>query len=352
MIYNDVIFLLAHQTSSDSQISPTDETTNISENIKLIDALNTNELGSPDSTDCTVNDDDLNQFEKSGVFINDAQITLDISDSTGLRKTGFSSNLYSDDTSPKKSISKIPRSPMLSRRKSAEPLMATDENNTGLPVMNRTSPVFRSMRKPMVSIGAKESTPPISKTLKKELNGTWSGRQTKSRASIGADTFKSPLPQNTFNRNSTSRASQNSIFYDRNGRRVKSASNSTSPVKQSTASKSSPLAKQLLEAAGSAKNDAQILEKMKEILAMYSTKNGGGGGDNDRKDFDDFTTAWVNGNGVLECGATNCSTGKRSTAGSSSDSIHSREPAGSIVSRNSISTSKIPALIRQKSELY
>lgn len=284
-------------------------------------------------------------FEQSGVFITDDDITIDISSSTGLRKTGFSANLYGDDGTPRPSTTKIPRSPMLARRNSD----LCSEIVTGLPVNSvRKSPVYRSVRKPNVT--PKEVipvTPPTKTTNPKNIN-TWNGRSTnKNRPALGNDTFQSPPQNNSFTRNSSSRTSQN--LYDKNGRRIKSTN--SSPTKTTT----SPLAQQILEAAGNAKNDTQMLEKMKALLSKYTKVNGNG------KDYDedDFTTAWVNSNGKLDRATTPCSPSptkmqsKRSSAASSIDSNHSKETSVSIITaRRDRGVSRIPAPIRQNTELY
>lgn len=285
-------------------------------------------------------------FEQSGVFITDEDITIDISTTTGLRKTGFSANLYGDDTTPKTPITtKIPRSPMFMRRKSD----LCSEIVTGLPVNSmRKSPVYRSVRKPTVS---KEVTPVTSQskiTSPKNIN-TWNGRSiNKTRPSLGNDTFQTPTQNPSFNRNSSSRSSQN--LYDKNGRRIKSTN--SSPTKTTT----SPLAQQILEAAGNAKNDSQMLEKMKALLSKYTKVNANG------KDYDedDFTTAWVNSSGTLDRATTNCSPSptkmqsKRSSAASSIDSSNSKETSVSIVTsrRDRGGISRIPAPIRQNTDLY
>lgn len=89
------------QTTSDSQVTPTDESsskandedlTTISDEgtAKSDDIDKVAEL--PDTVDCV--DTPETNFAKSGVFITDDEITIDIASSTGLRKTGFSENLY------------------------------------------------------------------------------------------------------------------------------------------------------------------------------------------------------------------------------------------------------------------
>lgn len=233
---------------------------------------------------------------------------------------------------------------MLVRRKSD----LCSEIVTGLPVNSlRKSAAYRSVRNPTVSKAETPVTPQSKITSPKNVN-TWNGRSTnKTRPSLGNDTFQTPTQNGSFNRNSSSRASQN--LYDKNGRRIKSTN--SSPTKTTT----SPLAQQILEAAGNAKNDSQMLEKMKALLNKYTKVNANG------KDYDedDFTTAWVNSNGTLDRGTANCSPSptkiqsKRSSAASSIDSNHSKETSVSILtSRRDRGTSRIPAPIRQNTVLY
>lgn len=322
------------QTSSDSQLTPTDD--QVSNKIETIE---------PNVDTCDAADTQPKTFEQSGVFITDDDITIDISSSTGLRKTGFSANLYGDDSTPK-ATTKIPRSPMMVRRKSD----LCSEIVTGLPVNSlRKSPVYRSVRKPTAQKETTPATPPSKITNPKNIN-TWNGRSTnKNRPALANDTFQTPTQNSSFNRNSSSRTSQN--LYDKNGRRIKSTN--SSPTKTTT---TSPLAQQILEAAGNAKNDSQMLEKMKALLSKYTKVNGNG------KDYDDddFTTAWVNSNGTLDRATTNFSPSptkmqsKRSSAASSIDSNHSKDTtsASIITSRRDRGVSRIPAPIRQNTELY
>ncbi len=323
------------QTSSDSQLTPTDEQISVK-----TDAIESNS----DTFDGTQPPPPPKTFEQSGVFITDDDITIDISTTTGLRKTGFSANLYGDDGTPK-AVTKIPRSPMLVRRKSD----LCSEIVTGLPVNSmRKSPVYRSVRKPTVTKEVTTVTPPQSKITSPKNMNTWNGRSTnKSRPALGNDTFQTPTQNSSFTRNTSTRTSQN--LYDKNGRRIKSTN--SSPTKTTT----SPLAQQILEAAGNAKNDSQMLEKMKALLSKYTKVNANG------KDYDedDFTTAWVNSNGTLDRATTNCSPSptkmqsKRSSAASSIDSNHSKETSVSILTaRRDRGVSRIPAPIRQNTELY
>lgn len=346
------------QTSTDSQTSPTDEQCSSSQTSTQVDGLQS----SPDQLDSIIKDEQQPKtFEQSGIFITEDDIIVDIANTTGLRKTGYSANLYADDGVPLKPLteSKIPRSPAPIRRKSIDNIL-TESKDTAL--MSRKTPVYRSVRKPAtngttIGIGKKD-------TPTKDVN-TWSGRTAKKRPTIGTDTFNSQqgvaqLNGNnggSFTRNSSIRGSQ--TLYDKNGRRIKSTTTSanTSPTKQTPVA-TSPLAQQILEAAGAAKNDSQMLEKMKTLLSKY-TKSKSTDEQTNNKEYDDFTTAWVNSNGTLDR-VTNCSTSpikmqsKRSSAASSIDSMHSKDlaMAAALSPRRDRGISRIPAPIRQNTELY
>lgn len=371
------------QTSSDSQCSPTDELS--SKTTDLMETVDSSPADTPDATQPI--ESDPKSFEQAGISVNfaDDEITVDVSNTTGLRKTGFSDNLYSDDlTIAKKSLSKIPRSPM-TRRKSVDScsILNDNDNNTGLPVIARKMPVYRSVRKTSPSKPASETVnipKGSNNAAQKQDIGTWNGRSgtPKRRPSLGSESFQSLSNKNSgsstnlspksFQRNSDTRTSR--CQYDQNGRRIVKSTN-TSPVKQNSSS-SSPLAQQILEAAESAKNDSQMLEKMKLLLSKYtvnSKSNNKSSGSSNRSrstatpspiknkdEFEDFTTAWVNSNGSLDrasnCCASNKGHSKRSSAASSCDSTAYNKSEILISNRRERGVSRIPAPIRQNTELY
>lgn len=357
------------QTSSDPQTTPSDD-------LGLKSDLTDSPVDAIDAVDALpIEEAPLKPFEKAGVYITDDDITVNVSSTTGLRKTGFSDNLYCEDGS-KRIISKIPRSPM-TRRRSVE----SESPATGL-LATRKGPVYRSIRKQSPGVANAKGTsaavtataePPVLQHQQSKdssaSTGTWSGRPlNKKRGSLGNETF-APITNNlksnangktNFQRNSDARASYQ---YDQNGRRIKSTT--TSPTKQST----SPLAQQILEAAENAKNDSQMLEKMKLLLSKYTTTNkapaaktNGNGATIEKptaaaaKDYEDFTTAWVNSNGSLDRVSNCCSPpkihSKRSSAASSIESSHSRGGESMPSQRRDRGASRIPAPIRQNTELY
>ncbi|XP_063697123.1 GAS2-like protein pickled eggs [Culicoides brevitarsis] len=298
-----------------------------------------------DSTELPNEDGPQENFTKSGITITDDVIMLDISNNTGLRKTGFSEQIYNENLSSNKKknlVSKIPRSPMPIRRRSVENLCMT-EMETGLP-LSRKIPQYRSVRKPTASSMAKE-TP---------KENTWSGRTTKRRPSLQNDTFQqssskpnSPSP----NRKIISNANRSQqAQYDQNGRRIKpiSASANTSPIKNRIVS---PLAQQFLEVAGEAKDDAQFLAKMKALLEQYTSKKTSSSVNNKYSD-NDFTTAWVNGNGSVvddEHDIGNNTTPKK-TSSSSSEISTPKETSGSTKRISGLS--RIPAPVRSNTGMY
>lgn len=398
------------QTSSDSQISPSDEpaekaTTDILEEEDL-----NGQDREEDQEDYSVCDGPQSlpailsgahklsdKFEQSGVFITDDEITVDIAKTEDQSVANTMGN-------PTPNLSKIPRSPLAQRRRrsidnstcgGAGGSLQDLSSRSGLPApaFSRKQPVYRSVRT-RNSTGATTTpvAPPRSRQatqlpMVRDVTNTWSGRTTgapKRRPPCTADTFVAPTngtgPAGSFERNGKGRSSQ--ILYDSNGRRVRSgapgctSSLTTSPVKNHA---SSPLAQQLLEAASSAKNDAQILEKMKSLLSRYAAGNqikAGVGAtataankinSNGKKTpvYEDFTTAWVHSNGNLErsesCSPPAKARSKRSSAASSCESNNSNAGAGSGAAAGSASVvsprrergmSKIPAPVRHHTELY
>lgn len=293
------------------------------------------------------------KFAKSGIVMNDDEISVDIASTTGLRKTGFSEVLYEDNpiiAAKKAAQSRIPKSPMLTRRKSMDNCSSIESNEEE---SLRRIPAYRSIRKPQLQ---KDRTP-----LKEP--GTWNGRssvsptsQVKKRATITSETFKSPSRTASLTRNTPARSSQQ--FDARTRQRSSTRTSSSVNTSPSKANMQSPLAQQLLEAAGKARNDAQILGKIKQILNDYATKN------KINCDFDDFTATWVNNNGHLENatdvidGSPAKSLSKRSssisTSSDSNPTTSSREVAAAVIAprRSDKGMSRIPAPVRSNTGLY
>ncbi|XP_037957920.1 GAS2-like protein pickled eggs [Teleopsis dalmanni] len=382
------------QTSSESPLSPIEDQTISAKtpeisNLDYLNATCDSVIDGPQSLPVNLSLASMNttfvidKFEQSGVFITDDDITVDIASSTGLKKTNFSNKIFGIDESANScednksgiiksiKVSKIPRSPVPQRRRSIDNGTCSGSlqdlsSNTGLSAFNRKKPIYRSVRKPHTPIQTKKSPatckqPPF---VVREITNTWNDRTTntaKKRTPINIDTFN-PIDTATttyngpFERNIKTRSSQ--TLYDSNGRRIKgcTVSLTTSPVKNHT---SSSLAQQLLEAASSAKNDAQILEKMKCLLSRYSSSNqplSSSKPINKKPMYDDFTTAWVHNNGNLErsnsCSPPTRTGAKRGSAASSTESTHSRDMSVIVSPRRDRGISKIPAPVRQHTELY
>lgn len=282
--------------------------------------------------------DGNNKFEQLGVFITDDEITVDIANNTGLRPTAFSTRFFSEGPSslpvgglkPSSAQSKLPRSPVPSRRRSVDNVSVGSvqdlNSRTGLPVFNRKKPAYRSVRQPTVEETRRTPVREVTKTNRPSLE-----------------------------RNTKCRSSQ--VLYDSNGRRVRgSASLTTSPVK-SMSHQTSPLAQQLLQAASNSKNDAQILERMKVLLSKYGKPTAFGANNTRKPVFEDFTTAWVHNNGNLER-SSSCSPphkvnqSKRSSAASS---VESNQLNGDVLvapRREKGGLSRIPGPVRQNTNLY
>lgn len=279
-----------------------------------------------------------------------------VSLNTGLRKTDFSDAFYggrkisleekSNRGSPERIvISESNDSPS----KSLRPTNHVTESPTKTirsrqasriphsPVRNRT-PSRGNTPSPKHTPNPVQTSPKMTPKLPPAARNTWSGRtapnqaKSKARPTIGADTFDNPnkspkarpkAPQSeAFKRNSPLRASSATL---------------RSPPNQKPLS---PLLEQILRSAETAKDDATVLVKMKEIIRSYSK------GDNDSlsrtsskdSDYADFTSAWVMSDGKLER-----STSTRQLAAPRKDPRNgpSRIPAPvSIGCRRSTSTSQ------------
>ncbi|XP_052894784.1 GAS2-like protein pickled eggs [Anopheles moucheti] len=320
-------------------------------------------------------------FESYGVYVNDEEITVDIANATGLRKTGFSDRIM-DRTSVAPSAaagaggvgSRIPRSPVGPRRKeSAESTASgtvTDElavvNNHGL---RKTSIAKSVTRKPTALAG---STVSSAEPLAKETN-TWSGRSTKKRPSLTSQTFNgtgkgtgTPAPA-PFTRNSPVRASlaaeRTMTGRNRTPKATGSActSTNTSPSK-STSDAVALLLQQIKDTLDSGTNDTQIVERVRRLVSQTSVPD---------ELVNDFTTAWVHSNGNLDrskvmlagsgTGTTSPSkpqstlSKRASTVSNASDSTQSNcRDLASVVSPRRLDKglSKIPAPVRSNTGLY
>lgn len=345
-------------------------------------------------------------FESYGVYVNDDEITVDIANATGLRKTGFSDRIL-DRTStlatPTAGLgagaggvaaggtggTRIPRSPVAPRRKeSAE--SGTSSVTTGHSTVTDELPVGGQLR-PKVStgksgIGRKPSAPAGPIEAAKETN-TWSGRTSKKRPSLTQQTFSpangkaaSPAPSGgggggPFTRNSPVRATlaAERTLTGRRQMKPASANNSanTSPSKSATGGVADPVAllvQQIKETLDSGTNDTQIVERMRRLVSQTSVPDEG---TTQPSLVDDFTTAWVHSNGNLDRSKVILAAGDRqgspakphsstlskraSTLSNTSDGTQSNcRDLASVVSPRRLDKglSKIPAPVRANTGLY
>lgn len=232
---------------------------------------------------------------------------------TGLRKTDFSDTFYGgrktssiDDkscrgsperiivtegnNSPSKSLKKEVESPKVVRSRQVSRIPHS-------PVRNRT-PSRGNTPSPKHTANPVQTSPKLTPKLPPTARNTWGGRtaptqaKSKARPTIGADTFEipnkspkakpKPAPQ-AFQRNSPLRASSATL---------------RSPTNQKSLS---PLLEQILRSTESAKDDASVLEKMKEIIRTYSKGDDSLSRTSSKdSDYADFTSAWVMSDGKLE----------------------------------------------------
>lgn len=172
---------------------------------------------------------------------------------TGLRKTTFSDIYNENGDKPKMVRGRSMDAGTRSRSNSVERTLESP--------FKRQSISYRSAR-PSAASG--------------KSNNTWNGpRQQKQRPSITAETYNKPGkkigPQSPSPKPKT--------MYDQHGRRVVNSTNS-SPTK-------SPLRQELMKAAEQFNDDAEMLERLKELLRQY------GPFDYKKEDIGDFTSAWV-----------------------------------------------------------
>uniref|UniRef100_A0A182QD28 GAR domain-containing protein n=1 Tax=Anopheles farauti TaxID=69004 RepID=A0A182QD28_9DIPT len=384
-------------TASDLQTSPTEDEssakTNDEELTPITDELTAvNGNAEHDSLiDCPDGGAGSGTFESYGVYVNDDEITVDIANATGLRKTGFSDRIL-DRTGGSASAaatgagggtagSRIPRSPVGPRRKESAESNGTTTSGTVTDELTVVGSGPASLRKPSIakSVARKPTalagtTHPTEPTSAKDTN-TWSGRSNKKRPSLTPQTFSggagkgtttSPAP---FTRNSPVRASlaAERTMTGRNRTPKATAgsactSTNTSPSKSSTDAVAL-LLQQIKDTLDSGTNDTQIVERVRRLVSQTSVPD---------ELVDDFTTAWVHSNGnldrskVLLTGAGGSTvTGssspsktlskRASTLSNASDSTQSNcRDLASVVSPRRLDKglSKIPAPVRSNTGLY
>ncbi|VVD02341.1 unnamed protein product [Leptidea sinapis] len=238
-----------------------------------------------------------------------------VSLTTGLRKTDFSDTFYggrkasseekSNRASPECIISTESND---SPSKSLKPIRGPSESPTKTIRSRQASRIPQSpVRTRTPSRGntpspkhtPAQSSPKLAPKLPPTSRNTWGGRtapnqsKTKSRLTIGADTFENPNKSPK----TKPKAVQNE-FFKRNSPLRASSATLRSPTHQKALS---PLLEQILRSAETAKDDATVLEKMKEIIRTYSKgEDSLSRASSKDSDYADFTSAWVMSDGKLE----------------------------------------------------
>ncbi|XP_022128952.2 GAS2-like protein pickled eggs [Pieris rapae] len=236
-----------------------------------------------------------------------------VSLTTGLRKTDFSDTFYggrkanSEDKSNRASPECIvihenndsPSKSLRPTRELSETPTKTIRNRQASriphsPVRNRTPSRGNT---PSPKHTPVQSSPKLTPKLPPTSRNTWGGRtapnqaKTKSRPTIGTDTFDNPNKSPK-----TKPKVQNEAFKRNSPLRASSATLRSPPQKPL-----SPLLEQILRSAESAKDDASVLEKMKEIIRTYSKGDDSLSRTSSKdSDYADFTSAWVMSDGKLE----------------------------------------------------
>ncbi|CAG4931530.1 unnamed protein product [Colias eurytheme] len=277
-----------------------------------------------------------------------------VSLNTGLRKTDFSDTFYggrkasseekSNRASPESIVSHenndSPSKSLRATREFTESPTKTIRSRQASriphsPIRNRTPSRGNT---PSPKHTPAQSSPKLTPKLPPTARNTWGGRtapnqaKTKARPTIGADTFENP------NKSPKAKPKAQNEAFKRNSPLRASSATLRSPSHQKPLS---PLLEQILRSAETAKDDATVLEKMKEIIRTYSKGEDSLSRTSSKdSDYADFTSAWVMSDGKLER-----STSTRQLAAPRKDrgSGASRIPAPvSIGCRRSTSTSQFP----------
>lgn len=241
-----------------------------------------------------------------------------VSLNTGLRKTGFS-GIYGGRNSLRDEVKSIRGSPDRvintesndSPSKSLKPSIEPTESLTKTvrsrpssriphsPVRNRT-PSRGNTPSPKHTANPVQTSPKLTPKLPPAARNTWSGRtapnqaKTKARPSVGADTFENP---NKSPKAQPKTTPQSQAFQRSSPFRASSATLKSPPNQKPF----SPLLEQIFRSAETAKDDASVLQKMKEIIRSYQKGDDSFSRTSSKdSDYADFTSAWVMSDGKLE----------------------------------------------------
>lgn len=238
-----------------------------------------------------------------------------VSLNTGLRKTDFSETFYGgrktssiDEKSSRGSPERIivtesNNSPSKSLRQVESPKTVRSRQASRIPhspVRNRT-PSRGNTPSPKHTANPVQTSPKLTPKLPPSARNTWSGRtgptQTKAKArpALGADTFDNPRSPKA--KPKTAQTTHSEAFKRNSPLRASSATLRSPPNQKSL----SPLLEQILRSTETAKDDATVLEKMKEIIRTYSKGDDSLSRTSSKdSDYADFTSAWVMSDGKLE----------------------------------------------------
>lgn len=238
-----------------------------------------------------------------------------VSLNTGLRKTYYSGTLYGAKkpavqempvrTSPERVIQENNDSPSKSLRNATTVSPKSTIRNRSAsriphsPVRNRT-PTRANTPSPKHTASSMQTSPKMVPKLPPTTNNTWNGRsapnqaRSKVRPSIATDTFENP--------NKSSKAKTNSVTqpqsqaFQRNSQLRASSATLRSPTKHKI-----PLLEQIFTETKTAKDEATVVEKVKQILkAYYKTDDSLSRSSSKDSSYDDFISDWVMSNGKLE----------------------------------------------------
>lgn len=236
-----------------------------------------------------------------------------VSLNTGLRKTDFSETFYGnrktssiDDKSVRGSPERVivadsNNSPSKSlRQESPKTVRRQATRIPHSPVRNRT-PSRGNTPSPKHTANPVQTSPKLTPKLPPSARNTWSGRtgpaqpKAKARPAIGADTFDNPRSPKA--KPKVVQTTQSEAFKRNSPLRASSATLRSPPNQKSL----SPLLEQILRSTETAKDDASVLEKMKEIIRTYSKGDDSLSRTSSKdSDYADFTSAWVMSDGKLE----------------------------------------------------
>lgn len=268
-----------------------------------------------------------------GPLHNDQQFRSDSNTATSMKK---SDSIIDIDSQKKQSPSRIPRSPMPRRRSidSSSPNVKNASPITDLPLFSRKISTYRSVRKSAESASTTASNTSASPSTK-------IGTPKLMRKQASADEPDHSIQKTP--KNKTTNLQQNIRI---------TKPKHASPKKITT----SPLAREIWEVTESAENDAQMLEKMKQLLSKYKMSSPLKYPSNRRpsnaSQLDDGDTMEFNSLNLYQPPENSLRKTRSNSVISSRDNIAFGKGDILIADRPVRGTTRIPAPIRQNTELY